>query len=229
MKIYRTVQTAEAKSPLGLRQRFSRSKLAPNLAHPFSERILNQLAASAAGQQQLEQALVILNELVARFPRQAKYYCNRGLIYLQSGQPLEALADFNQAIHLSDRLDQAFNNRANCHAALGNPEAAIADYRQAIDLNPFNIKARINLAITLRELEQFDAALTTLEEALLFHQLSGQVYAQLGRTYHLRGDWNVAIANYRKALFMVPVDGTQADRRLRQQVRRWWQQLESVD
>lgn len=223
MKTYR-MTPAKAKSALTLHRKGSEP--VPGISKYLSEQALNQMAASATSNRQFERALVILSELVERSPQEAKYYSNRGLVYLQGGQPWKALADFNQAIRLSSQLDQAFNNRANCHAALGNLQAAIADYVQAVDLNPFNVKARINLAITFREQEQYEKSLTALEEALVFNRLSGQIYAQLGRTYHLRGDWNAAIFNYKQAL-----DGLRSDVRaewqLRQQVTGWWQQLET--
>lgn len=221
MKTYRMLPGSKAKSAPTLHRKGLQP--VPEISAYFSEQTLTQMAASATTNQQFEQALVILNELIDRSPQEAKYYSNRGLVYLQGGQPLKALTDFNQAIRLSDQLDQAFNNRANCHAALGNLQAAISDYVQAIDLNPFNVKARINLAITLREQEQYDESLAALEAALAFHQLSGPIYAQLGRTYHLRGDWNAAIFNYKQALAVL-----RADQPLRKQVIGWWQQLETA-
>jgi tetratricopeptide (TPR) repeat protein len=34
-------------------------------------------------------------------------------------------------------------------------------------------------------------------------QLEGNIYAERGRTYELRGDWNCAIADYQKALALL--------------------------
>ncbi|PSN18326.1 hypothetical protein C7271_13070 [filamentous cyanobacterium CCP5] len=226
MNIYRINSVSTVKpAPLSAKKRANPEDLTGRFADRFSTEVLNRMAASAVAHRQFEQALTILNQLVARCPREARYYCNRGLVYFQAGQFLEALADFNQAIGLSQHLDQTFNNRANCYAALGHIEAAIADYAQAIDLNPFNIKARINLAVTLRELERYDEALDLLDEALVFNQLSKHVYAQLGRTYHLRGDWNAAIAYYQQALDALQAENSGSDQPLQRQLLGWWRQL----
>ncbi|MDB9525632.1 tetratricopeptide repeat protein [Oscillatoria sp. CS-180] len=145
-------------------------------------------------------AIALLNRLMAKHTATAEDYSNRGLIHLWSGHPYKAIKDFDQAIALNPNLPAAYNNRANYYAAQGAKESAIADYERTIDLNPFHVRARINRAITLRDLGRYDAALESLEEALLFRKMTGEIYAERGRTYHLRGDWNCAIADYRHAL-----------------------------
>jgi tetratricopeptide (TPR) repeat protein len=103
---------------------------------------------------------------------------------------------------------------------------ALIDYERAVDLNPFNCRARVNFALTLRNLGDFDAALNCLDEALLFYKLTAQIYAERGRTYHLRGDWNCAIADYRRA--MATIDEAVAspqDEQLLKRIRRWMEEL----
>ncbi|MGF1570424.1 MAG: tetratricopeptide repeat protein [Nodosilinea sp.] len=165
-----------------------------------SDQALSQSAMQAVQLKQYGWALSLLDQLIARHPHRAVYYSNRSLVKLWSGDQDAALEDCNQAIKLSPDLDQAFNNRATCYAAVGLMEQAIQDYERAIDLNPFNVRARINLGATLRDLGNLDEALARLDEALLFYQLPEFIYAERGRTYHLRGDWNCAIADYRRAL-----------------------------
>jgi tetratricopeptide (TPR) repeat protein len=87
-----------------------------------------------------------------------------------------------------------------CYSALGDLAAAVDDYDRAIDLNPFNSRARINLGATLRQMGDLDRAIDCFDEALMFHQLPEFIYAERGRTYHLRGDWNCALADYQRAL-----------------------------
>ncbi|MBW4462902.1 MAG: tetratricopeptide repeat protein [Nodosilinea sp. WJT8-NPBG4] len=161
---------------------------------------LSRLAAAAVKRQQYSQALQLLNQLVERNPQRAMYYSNRGLVQLWLRQPWAALTDCDRAIRLNPDLDQAYNNRAMCHAALGDLPAALNDYEQAVDLNPFNGRARINMGATLRQMGDLDRALDCFDEALMFHQLPEFIYAERGRTYHLRGDWNCAIADYRRTL-----------------------------
>lgn len=167
---------------------------------PTADDTLSRLATAAVKRQQYPQALRLMSQLIERHPQGAMYYSNRGLIYLRLDQPQAALADCDRAVTLGPDLDQAYNNRAMCHAALGQLAAALDDYERAVDLNPFNSRARINLGATLRQLGDLEAALDCFDEALMFHQLPEFIYAERGRTYHLRGDWNCALADYHRTL-----------------------------
>lgn len=190
--------------------------------------LLRRRALREARRQHFSYALSILNRLLLRQPDSATDYSNRGLVHFWNNQPQQALADYNRALTLNPNLASAYNNRANYFASQGALEAAIADYDRAIDLNPLNPRARINRAVTLRELQRYDAALDALDEALLFRRLTGHIYAERGRTYHLRGDWNCAIADYGRALEALAAMETEAvavANAKYQQVKGWLQQL----
>jgi tetratricopeptide (TPR) repeat protein len=118
---------------------------------------------------------------------------------------------------------------------------ALFDYETALDLNPINTHARINQGITFRELEMYELAIETFDLALQFDQMlnrssttetttaiAGHIYAQRGRTSHLAGDWNYAVADYRRALaVLAPSSNALLDvsQRLRLQVRGWLREL----
>ncbi len=163
-----------------------------------------QLRASVrekARQGDYPSAIAILNQLLESCPESATDYNNRGLMYFCNEQFLLALQDYDLAIALNDKLDSAYNNRANCYAIQGNLAAALRDYERALDLNPSNLRALINQGITLREVAEYDLALEKFDLALLLgSHFQGRIYAERGYTYHLRGDWNCAIADYQRAL-----------------------------
>lgn len=190
--------------------------------------LLRQKALSAAQQGSYAEAIALFNLLISQCPDSASDYSNRGLVYFQSGQTEAALADYNRAIELNPRLDNAYNNRANYYAAQGQFLEAILDYDVALDLNPVNVRAWINQGITFRELEMYDRALESLELALCLGRLEGHIYAERGRTYHLRGDWNCAVADYQRALTELPQSNTTSptpSMRLRLQVEKWLHDL----
>jgi tetratricopeptide (TPR) repeat protein len=187
-----------------------------------SDDSLSHSAVEAVRQRQYPWALVLLNHLIERHPDRAAYYSNRGLVHLWCGHHTAALDDFNQAIGLAAHLDQAYNNRATCYASLGFLEQALQDYDRAVELNPFNTRARINLGVTLRDLGNLNEALTCLDDALLFYQLAEHIYAERGRTYHLRGDWNCALADYRRCLeALAPLEASHDHNQLAQRVQGW--------
>ena len=196
---------------------------------------LRSCALSSARQGDYTEAIALLTELIGRRPQHSVDYNNRGLIYFQSGEMPKALGDYNTALQLNPNLASAYNNRANYHAACAEFSAALADYERAIDLNPSYVRARINRGITLRDLAQYDEAMENFEVAMLFGQLEGHIWAERGRTYHLWGDWNCAIADYRRALTQLPAVDRKSDMsgyRLRLQIENWLNELlfpENID
>jgi tetratricopeptide (TPR) repeat protein len=194
----------------------------------LGESYLRSYALTKAQQGNYTEAIALLNQLIHRHPHNAIDYNNRGLIYFQSGETQKAFCDYNTALELNPKLASAYNNRANYYAACGELVAAIADYDRALDLNPSHVRAWINRGITLRDLGQYEEAVENFEVALLFGQLEGHIIAERGRTYHLWGDWNCAIADYRRALTQLPFpDFTKEDpsSRLRLQVENWLDEL----
>lgn len=148
-------------------------------------------------------AIALLTYLLRHHPDSAVDYNNRGLMYFYDQQYIKAIQDYDLAVVLNPLLDRAYNNRGNCYSRQGKRFVALKDYRMALDLNPFNLRAMINLGITYRELGDYSAALEQFDTALLWGKetgYQGRLYGERGYTYHLRGDWNGAIADYRRAL-----------------------------
>lgn len=193
------------------------------------DRCLRSYGKAKAKLGDYSEAIASLSHLIDRHPDNAIDYNNRGLIYFQSGELLKAIADYDKAIQLNPQLASAYNNRANYYAASGSLNQALADYDRALDLNPSHVRAWINRAITWRDLGEYKKAIEDLEIAALFGQLQGNIYAEQGRTYHLWGDWNLAIADYRRALAQLPpsreATGDLGNKRLRSQIETWLQQL----
>jgi tetratricopeptide (TPR) repeat protein len=184
--------------------------------------------SQAVDQGDFIRAIALLNRLITQFPANAEDYNNRGLVHFWQGAFHKAVLDFNRAIALNPDLPAAYNNRANYYAAKGAKESALEDYERTIDLDPFHVRARINRAITLRELGRYDLALDGFEEALLFRQKAGEIYAERGRTYHLRGDWNCAIADYYRAIAVFDRSSSETSTplpRLQRQIMVWLQEL----
>ncbi len=208
-----TLESAGASDKVLAGRSMRRSSGAPS-CHPNSwlssadaNLLLRQQASLAMSQKDYARAIALLDRLITYEPKDAEHYANRGLMHYFLQNLEQALADYNQALCLNPALDKAYNNRANLHATLQNWAAAIADYDCALDLNPLNIRARINQAITFREMGECEEALACLDIALFFTPVSAQLCAVLraerGRTYHLQGEWNCAIAEYNKALALI--------------------------
>ena len=185
-----------------------------------SESQLRTAVKAKASRGEYVSAIALLDRLIALCPDNAAYYNNRGLMYFRNNQIVEAFCDLSTALEINPNLDSAYNNRANCHAAQGDLIEAIADYDLALDLNPANLRAWINQGIALRELGMYDLALENFDITLIIgDSLRSRIYQERGRTYHLQGDWNCAVADYQTALELL------ADRpdlsRDRQKIQGW--------
>lgn len=227
-KNYINSQLARQKRPLssyGLDSAsLSKDSLSTFLNDRSSEQSLRTYVREKASQGDYAVAISLLDELIALCPDNAADYNNRGLMYFRNNQFIEALCDLSQALEINPCLDSAYNNRANCHAAQGDLAEAIADYDLALDLNPANLRAWINQGITFRELSLYDLALENFDIALIIGDtLEERIYAERGRTYHLRGDWNCAVGDYQKALKMLATKVTLAN--YQKKVRDWLDEL----
>jgi tetratricopeptide (TPR) repeat protein len=166
-----------------------------------TEQQIKNCIKAKANQGEYVVAIALLDRLIALRPGRAINYNNRGLMYFLNNQIIEALCDLSLALEINPHLDSAYNNRANCYAAQGDLGEAIADYDLALDLNPANLRAWINQGIAFRELELYELALENFDIALLIGDaLQERIYAERGRTYYLRGDWNCAVSDYQTAL-----------------------------
>jgi len=173
-------------------------------------------------------AIALFTHLITVNPDSATDHNNRGLVYFQSRQLAQAIADYDRAIELNPMLDRVYNNRANYYAHQGQLAEAILDYETAIDLNPHNVRAWINQGITFREMGHYKRAIHCFEVALSFRVLEGHIYAERGRTHHLTGDWNCAVADYYYALQQLPLSCETTNRRscrLRLQTIAWLDEL----
>ena len=100
-----------------------------------------QLARAVGG----ERAVQLLAEARALAPEDPNIPAELGRLYLESGRPDRALAEFGKALALAPNDPRALNNRGTALAALGQREAAVADFERALARDPCLSEARLNL------------------------------------------------------------------------------------
>ena len=94
------------------------------------------------------------------------FYNNRGLSYAELGKHEQAIANFEQAIHLDANDPAAYNNRGLSYAELGKHEQAIADYEQAIHLDANDPAAYNNRCLSYHKLGKHEQAKADHEQAI---------------------------------------------------------------
>jgi tetratricopeptide (TPR) repeat protein len=79
----------------------------------------------------------------------------------------EALEEFNAVLAKWPQLDGALADRAQVHHKLGDTRSASADWDAAVALNPYELDTLRYRAYALRDLERYDEALATLNQAMV--------------------------------------------------------------
>lgn len=169
----------------------------------LAKKRLHHSVHAAVKNRNYDHAIYLLSYLIAQEPLNSDYYSNRGFVYYRCQQWPQALTDYTQALRLNPSGDRIYSSRAKCNAVVGDWHQAIADYDCAIDINPYNLLARLEQGILLRNLKMYDDAITCFDLALFFGNVQAYVYAERGRTYHLNGHWNCAAGDYQRALSLL--------------------------
>ena len=127
-------------------------------------------------------------------------------LLVSSGKNQEAIAEL-QSFSREDRFNpQGFYNLANAQARLGDSEGAVSTYRKAIEQRKGHYsKALNNLGVVLLRLGRWDEAYDAFMGAL---RVEGFRYPEasynLGRLYALRGETDLAIREWHRALAVNP-------------------------
>jgi Flp pilus assembly protein TadD len=119
------------------------------------------------------------------------------------------------AIASLEALEHQRPEVAEIHASLawiarqqGNPEQAMAAYRTAFELDPGDAVSANNLALLLREQNQFREAVTLLQEGLRYSPDTADLHynlAVIAELYLL--DLELALAHYRKFRALTEQEG----------------------
>jgi len=104
-------------------------------------------------------ALGVFNLFIARHPKDARAYLNRGVHWQSQRKWEQALADYNQAIRFNPKSAKAHHNRGEVLREMKQLDKALADFNEAIRLDP-------KLAHAYRRRGQVWQAKGQLEKAL---------------------------------------------------------------
>lgn len=115
-------------------------------------------ALQAIRQDELNQAMVMLQSLSSRYPMLSGPFVNQGIVYLKQEQYDDAEDMLRQAIEVNDSNPYAYNTLGVVLRERGEFEEALAQYRKAIELDPLYARAHFNIGV-LAELYMQDLPL----------------------------------------------------------------------
>lgn len=121
------------------------------------------------------EALPLLDQVLAEAPSQPDALMLRAMARSRAGDDAGALSDFGAARTHHPQSHAVLNNLGNHQQRAGRLDAAIAAYRAALEAAPDFADARLNLALTLSQTDDFAAGRAAIADVLA--RQPGQVLA----------------------------------------------------
>lgn len=153
-------------------------------------------------------AVNVLTRAIAKEPDNAQLHDFRGIAYGSNWEHGEAIADFNMAIEIDNRMAAAYNNRALSHWALDMIEEALNDIDKAIELDSNVAVFFVNRGLIRYGMGDFQEAILDYSVAMLSGSTGVDVHNGRGEAYVALGEYEKALADFDEALSLNPSDIT---------------------
>ena len=122
------------------------------------QRMMIVLAGYLAESGRLQQAISLLEAVIATHPDEVEAYNSLGVVYMRTGSHDRARAAFKRVLELDPTSATAYANLGADDVAVGHLETAVGDLQRALDLDPRSYDALYNLALALWNLDRRDEA-----------------------------------------------------------------------
>ncbi|KAJ7423629.1 Tetratricopeptide repeat protein 37 [Pitangus sulphuratus] len=150
----------------------------------------------------MDTALSILNEVTEKAsPGTAKWaWLHRGLYYLRSGQPSQAVADLQAALRADPKDSNCWESLGEAYLNRGSYSTALKSFRRASELNPELMYSIYRAAALEQILGKYENAIATYQQILKKTENYVPALKGLGECYHMLA--RSALDNYldRKAV-----------------------------
>ncbi|XP_068220759.1 protein O-mannosyl-transferase TMTC4-like isoform X1 [Palaemon carinicauda] len=137
-------------------------------------------------------------------PLNAKVHYNMGKVAADTGDVLEAVRRYREALHLNPDYDQAMNNLANILKDQGHLDEALHLLQQATTLRPDFAAAWMNLGIVQASLGDHPSAENSYLTALTHRSVYPDCLYNLGNLYLEKGDHTAALKTWTNATTLKP-------------------------
>ncbi|MCC5921532.1 MAG: tetratricopeptide repeat protein [Cyclobacteriaceae bacterium] len=112
------------------------------------------------------EALIPLNQLVKKYPNEARYLNARGVAFFELEKYTEAVGSYNAAIRIDSTDYRPWFNRGNVKREFEDYVGAMDDYEMALRLKPNVGDIYLNRGVVLTELGMLTQAIDEFESAL---------------------------------------------------------------
>jgi tetratricopeptide (TPR) repeat protein len=200
-------QLRPALSPKALRQAAEDCSRARDL-NP-TDWVLDQNLSRLLGRLgDLRGAAEALRRVLERLPHDVEAHNQRGISLAQSGQQVEAVQEFEAALHLDHRSVQALDGLGRLLAQQGNTQGAIRHYEKALKLKPNYCESLVNLGLALNGMGKTNAAKARFYQAFQHKPNNPADLNGLARIFFDHGWRADAVTLFTAALALDPLDAS---------------------
>lgn len=189
-----------------------------------------RLAEQLQSEGKLEQAEILLNQIVAHNPSHAYALHLLGIIAYQVGKMTLAIQLIVQAIQSKDHIALFHSNLGEMYRQLQEIDLSIQCGQRAVTLEPNSANAWSNLGITYYDAKQYDQAKNCHQRALALNPQLSCSLNNLGSIYKTQDHTTLAIEFYHAAInaspyFVEPLNNLGVLFLQKQEFKQAWQHL----
>ena len=145
-----------------------------------------------------------LNKAIELEPDYAEALINRGLIWLEQKDKVNALSDLEKAHHLKPHIKQIWHLVLNLKMEAKDFENTIALAKEMVKLDPVDEKNFTTIALCYQHLKNYDDAVDFYNKAISIKPDYAMAYNNMGNALIEQGKYVEAIQAYKKALAIKP-------------------------
>ena len=152
------------------------------------------------------EALQVAQDVVTRFPNDARSQAMFALALTQNGRSEEAIAAGVRAIDLAPQWAEAHAYLSMAYRDQGRFRQAIESGERAVQLDSNSVDAKRAMALSLAFVGEFDLAIQTYNEAIVIAPRLDALYFELAVYYQAQENYDAAVAAYDQVLANDPAN-----------------------
>jgi protein O-GlcNAc transferase len=140
------------------------------------------------GNEKIDQAELIIHQILEIDPQNAKAYKHLGNVHLRQDRIDEAIDYYRQSLSIDPIYVDSHKQLGNALFRKGNLQEAISSYQEAININPNQIDVLFNLGVVLQNLGNLDEAEDCYKKSIRSGNKFHQCFQNLGKILEIKGN-----------------------------------------
>ncbi|RPJ81734.1 MAG: tetratricopeptide repeat protein, partial [Acidobacteria bacterium] len=171
---------------------------------PQTKQLLANLALTLVDRRLADDALPVVDALLALNPQVSDLYLLRGRVFAQTGKWDDGLRELQRALAINPKLGDAHYYSGTLLIRQGELDKARQEFEKELALNPRHARALYHKAFVLVSERKLEEAIPLLEDVIKMEPGYAEPYYQLGRAQTEGKDLLLGLANLETAAHLNP-------------------------